>query len=117
MNRLCLLVIAGALAGCAHRGNDTAAMSLAGDTVVVDNPGPVTVAGVTPAAALGAINTQTVVDNPTVKNGGETSSEKPSADANGSISVEGAQPAAVLGAIDPKKLIDNPPKDPPKDPK
>ena len=117
MNRICLLVIAGALAGCAH--NDDMASTSMGltETVVVDNPGQVTVAGVTPAAALGAINTQKVIDNPSVKNGGASSSNQASADANGAISVEGAQPAAVLGAIDPTKLIDNPPKDPPKDPK
>ncbi|MEQ1780170.1 MAG: hypothetical protein ABMA14_02340 [Hyphomonadaceae bacterium] len=113
MNRICLLVIAGILSGCAHSGNDIAATSLAADeTVVVDNPGQVTVAGVTSQAALGAINTQQVIANPTVTNGGETTSEKSSTDANGAISVEGAQPAAVLGAIDPKKLIDKPPKDP-----
>lgn len=115
MNRLCLVVIVGALAGCAHSGDDMAAMQMnAGETVVVDNPGQVTVAGVTPAAALGAVDTAKVTAMPSVKNGGASSSEQPAAEATGSIAVEGAQPAAVLGAIDPKKLIDNPPKDPPK---
>jgi hypothetical protein len=110
MNRFCLFVIAGLMAGCTHTNTDTISTQLTADeTVVVDNPGQVTVAGVTPAAALGAIDTQQVAANPTVPNGGESTAGEPAADADGSISVDGAQPAAVLGAIDPKKLIDEKP--------
>lgn len=110
MNRICLFVFSGVLAGCAHSTADTMTSQFtAGETVVVDNPGRVTVAGVPPAEALGAIDTRRVTTTPAVTNGGETSAEPPPATANGSIAVEGAQPAAVLGAIDPKKLVDEKP--------
>lgn len=105
MNRICLFVIVGALSGCAH-ANDPMTMQLAADEVVVDNPGEVTVAGIPPAAALGAIDTRKVTASPAVPNGGESTSEQPKSDASGAIAVEGAQPAAVLGAIDTTKLID-----------
>lgn len=75
-------------------------------TARVDNPGQVTLGGVAPADALGAVNTTELVANPTVANGGEETTVQPAQASEGAIAVEGAQPAAVLAAIDPQKLVD-----------
>lgn len=75
-------------------------------SAVVDNPGQVTVAGLAPSAALGAVDTAELVANPTIPDGGETSATQPDEANEGAIAVEGAQPAAVLAAIDPQKLVD-----------
>lgn len=109
MNRICLFVIAGVLAGCAHNTDMSPSMSLDGETAVVDNAGAVTVAGIPPAEALGAVDPKKVAETPRVANGGDVTASNTSAATEGNIAVEGAQPSAVLGAIDPKKLIDEKP--------
>ena len=89
------LAAAGSLAACATP-----------DTAVVDNPGEVTVAGLAPSTALGAVDTRQVTANPTIPNGGETTTVQPDPSAEGTIAVQGAQPSAVLSAVDPEKLVD-----------
>lgn len=97
MTRSFLLAIAaaGSLAACATP-----------ETAIVDNAGEVTVAGLAPSEALGAVDTRQVTTNPTIPDGGETSSAQPGETSEGAIAVQGAQPAAVLSAIDPEELVD-----------
>jgi hypothetical protein len=75
------------------------------------NEGAVTVAGLAPSQALGAVDTsklvgaraQAVTSNQpaATEEGGETNSSN-------AIDVEGVAPAAVLAAIDTRKLVSNP---------
>lgn len=78
----------------------------ASDTAIVDNPGQVTVAGLAPAQALGAVDTAQVAAQPTIADGGDLTTPGPTQNAEGTIAVEGAQASAVLSAIDPTKLVD-----------
>jgi hypothetical protein len=95
MRIIAFALAAGSLVACASP-----------DTAMVDNPGQVTVAGLAPSEALGAVDSQQVSDNPTIPNGGETTTGEPETDPEGAIAVQGAQPSAVLSAIDPEKLVD-----------
>lgn len=114
MKRILLFAFAAGLAACAHNtdmaSNDVATTSLAqttsDETTVVDNPGQVTVAGIPPSEALGAVDSKQVAEKPAIAGGEQTTGEpKPETASNeGTIAVEGAQPAAVLAAIDPKKI-------------
>lgn len=89
------LAAAGSLAACATD-----------ETSIVNNPGEVTVAGLAPSEALGAVDTKQVTTSPTIADGGETTTAQPDANDEGTIAVQGAQPSAVLSAVDPKKLVD-----------
>ncbi len=73
---------------------------------VMSNRGQLTVAGLSPSEALGAIDTAKVVENPTVENGGETSSAPTAPAASPGVSIEGVDPAAALAAVDTEKLVD-----------
>ena len=74
---------------------------------VMSNRGQLTVAGIAPSEALGAIDTQKVVENPTVQNGGEVSNAAPATPAaSPGISIEGVDPAAALAAVETSKLVD-----------
>lgn len=74
---------------------------------VMSNRGQLTVAGLAPSEALGAIDTQKVVEHPTVRNGGEVSSgESTTQPAQPGVSIEGVDPAAALAAVDTEKLVD-----------
>ena len=97
MTRSILIAIAaaGSLAACATS-----------ETAIVDNAGEVTVAGLAPSEALGSVDTRQVTANPTIPNGGDTTTAQPSPDDEGTIAVQGAQPSAVLSAVDPEKLVD-----------
>ena len=94
-NFLIALAAAGSLAACATS-----------ETAIVDNAGEVTVAGLAPSEALGSVDTQKVTTNPTIPNGGETTTAQPNSNDEGTIAVQGAQASAVLSAVDPKKLVD-----------
>lgn len=94
MTRIFIFALAAAgLAACAS------------DTGIVDNPGQVTVAGLAPSEALGAVDPEQVAANPTIQDGGNVTATQPT-NADGTIAVEGAQASAVLSAIDPEKLVD-----------
>lgn len=73
---------------------------------VLSNRGQLTVAGLAPSEALGAIDTQKIVENPTVQNGGEVSSAPTTPPASPGVSIEGVDPAAALAAVDTEKLVD-----------
>ena len=74
---------------------------------VMSNRGQLTVAGLAPSEALGAIDTQKIVENPTVKNGGEIANGAPATPAaQPGVSIEGVDPAAALAAVDTTKLVD-----------
>ena len=92
---LIALAAAGSLAACATD-----------ETNIVNNPGEVTVAGLAPSEALGAVDTRRVTTNPTIPDGGDTTTTQPNANNEGTIAVQGAQPSAVLSAVDPEKLVD-----------
>lgn len=100
--RICAFALAaGSIAGlgaCA-----TAPMEQA---EVMSNRGQLTVAGLAPSEALGAIDTQKVVEESTVKNGGEASSAPSTPAAQPGVSIEGVDPAAALAAVDTTKLVD-----------
>ena len=99
-----LLACAGlaALAACASQQSEPAP----------HNPGEITLGGVTPAQALGAVDTSKLVG---AQAGAGTGNVAEPANAgaaqtaqsdDASIRVEGVSPAAVLGAIDTTKLVD-----------
>ena len=92
---LIALAAAGSLAACAT-----------GESDIVNNPGELTVAGIAPSEALSSVDTRKVAANPTIQDGGETTTEQPNPDDEGTIAVQGAQPSAVLSAVDPEKLVD-----------
>jgi hypothetical protein len=94
-NFLFAFAAAGLLAACATD-----------ETSIVNNPGEVTVAGLAPSEALGAVDTKQVTTNPTIQDGGETTTAQPNSNNEGTIAVQGAQPSAVLSAVDPEKLVD-----------
>ena len=74
---------------------------------VMSNRGQLTVAGIAPSAALGAIDTQKVVEHPTIKNGGDVTATAPATPpASPGVSIEGVDPAAALAAVDTKKLVE-----------
>lgn len=77
---------------------------------VMSNRGQLTVAGIAPSEALGAIDTRKIVENPTIENGGDVTASPPATPAaSPGVSVEGVEPAAVLAAIDTSKLVDKKP--------
>jgi hypothetical protein len=92
---LIAFVAAGSLAACATSETD-----------IVNNPGEVTVGGIAPSKALSSVNSQQVAANPTIQDGGETTTSQPNPNDEGTIAVQGAQPSAVLSAVDPQKLVD-----------
>ena len=69
--------------------------------------GQVSVHGIASSRVLGAVDTQTLVDNPTIANGGDVSGSTAASNSATSpgVAVEGAQASAVLAAIDPTKLV------------
>ncbi|MBI1361470.1 MAG: hypothetical protein GC155_14425 [Alphaproteobacteria bacterium] len=70
--------------------------------------GNLTVEGVKPAEALGAIDTDKLVADPqNAPAPGEASST--SISGQGNLAVEGVSPSRALGAIDTKELVDEPP--------
>jgi hypothetical protein len=74
---------------------------------VMSNRGQLTVAGIAPSEALGAIDPQKIVEHPTVENGaGATNSEPATPAASPGVSIEGVDPAAALAAVDTTKLVD-----------
>ena len=73
---------------------------------VLSNRGQLTVSGLAPSQALGAIDTQKVVENPTIQNGGEVNAAPTTEPASPGVSIEGVDPAAVLAAVDTSKLVD-----------
>ena len=96
--RICAFALTAGLSACA-----TAPMEQA---EVMSNRGQLTVAGLAPSRALGAIDTQKIVEHPTVKNGGEVSNHPPATPAaQPGISIEGVDPAAALAAVDTTKLV------------
>lgn len=106
MKSIFAFALAAGLAACASNTDGTPAMGFAsGETVVVDNPGQVTVGGVTPARALGAVDSTQVAEHPAIRNGGDAPAPGSDASTEGAIKVEGAQASAVLSAIDPEKVV------------
>lgn len=89
------LLATGSLAACATS-----------DTAVVDNLGEVTVSGIAPSEALGAVDAKQIATKPTIANGGEATTAQPNTDDEGTIAVQGAQASAVLSAVDTEKLVD-----------
>lgn len=73
---------------------------------VRSNRGQLTVAGLAPSEALGAIDTQKIVEHPTVENGGDVTTAPTMPPASPGVSIEGVDPAAVLAAVDTEKLVD-----------
>lgn len=89
------LLAAGSLSACAST-----------DTVTVDNLGEVTVSGIAPSEALGAVDAKQIATSPTIGNGGEATTAQPNTNDEGTIAVQGAQASAVLSAVDTEKLVD-----------
>lgn len=106
MKRAFLFAVSAALAACAH-SPDMPATGLAdsSQTIVVDNPGQITVAGLAPSHVLGAVDSARVAEHPTIANGSAQTAVAADTNSEGAIKVGGAQPAAVLAAIDPAKLV------------
>ena len=91
--------LASGLAACASTPTEPAE--------VMSNRGQLTVAGLAPSQALGAIDTQQIVENPTIENGGEVTTTAPATPpASPGVSIEGVDPAAALAAVDTKKLVE-----------
>ena len=80
------------------------------EATAMSNKGMVTVAGLSPAQALGAIDTSKLVKGAAVGNDGETASSTTNRtdlpEGQNAIAVEGVKPSDVLAAIDTKKLVD-----------
>lgn len=97
--RICTFALVATLGACATAPAEQAE--------IMSNKGQLTVAGIAPSEALGAIDTAKVAENPTVRNGGEvTNSDRSAAPASQGVSIEGVDPAAVLAAVDTSKLVD-----------
>jgi hypothetical protein len=92
----CLVISMVMLAGCAT-GPEA-------EVATMSNKGMVTVAGLAPAQALGAIDTTKLVKGAPVG----TTSANDTALPNGqnAIAIEGVKPSDVLAAIDTTKLVD-----------
>jgi hypothetical protein len=129
MTRLALFATVAAIAAlgaCAHNNKSLTAQMVeptvaeavdsqgaeevaAAEPSVESNRGQLTVAGIDPAQALGAIDTQKIVENPTIENGGQVASGTPTPTAQGvaieGVAIEGVDPAAVLAAVDTTKLV------------
>jgi hypothetical protein len=81
------------------------------EPMTMSNKGMVTVAGLSPAQALAAIDTTKLVKGAPVATNDSTASDASAARAdlpNGqnAISIEGVKPSDVLAAIDTSKLVD-----------
>jgi len=97
--RICAFALAAGLGACATTPTEQAE--------VMSNRGQLTVAGIPPSEALGAIDPQKIVENPTVQNGGDATASTPATPAaSPGVSIEGVDPAAALAAVDTKKLVD-----------
>jgi hypothetical protein len=76
----------------------------------MSNKGILTVAGLSPAQALGAIDTSKLVKGAAVGNDGEaasgTTNRTDLPEGQNGIAVEGVKPSDVLAAIDTSKLVD-----------
>lgn len=74
------------------------------------NKGMVTVAGLAPSQALGAVDTSRLVGAQAqrVTSNQPATTTEPTTTTGATIDVEGVAPAAVLAAIDTTKLVDNP---------
>lgn len=97
----CLVLPVIILAGCA--GSPEAQGS------VMSNKGMVTVAGLAPAQALGAVDTTKLVQGAPV---GTETADANLAEGQNAIAVEGVKPSDVLAAIDTTKLVDGEKKKP-----
>lgn len=99
-------ICAFALAAGAVAGLGACASTPIEQAEVISNRGQLTVAGLAPSEALGAIDTQKVVEHPTVENGGDASAAPTTPPASPGVSIEGVDPAAALAAVDTEKLVD-----------
>jgi hypothetical protein len=103
----CVVISLVMLAGCAT-GPEVEATTMS-------NKGMVTVAGVSPAQVLAAIDTSKLVKGAPEGTNSSTASDASTSRAelpNGqnAISIEGVKPSDVLAAIDTSKLVDGPKK-------
>ena len=99
----CLVISLVLLAGCASGPEP--------QQTAMSNKGMVTVAGVSPAQVLAAIDTSKLVKGAPQGTNSSTASDASTARAdlpNGqnAISIEGVKPSDVLAAIDTSKLVD-----------
>lgn len=101
--RICAFALVAGLAG----GLGACASTPTEQAEVMSNRGQLTVAGIAPSEALGAIDTEKVVANPTIENGGDVTTTAPATPpASPGVSIEGVDPAAALAAVDTEKLVD-----------
>ena len=94
----CLVLPVIALAACAS--------SPEVETATMSNKGMVTVAGVSPAQALGAVDTSKLVAGAPVATASSNPETLP--EGQNAIAIEGVKPSDVLAAIDTSKLVDKP---------
>lgn len=98
-----------AMAACANTPEPVQA------SLAPQNRGMVTIAGVSAAQALGAVDTSKLVGSASQQvtanqlSAVPPTATPPAASGGNAIAVEGVSPAAVLGAIDPTKLVSDPP--------
>ncbi len=101
--RICAFALAAGLA----TGLGACASTPTQQAEVMSNRGQLTVAGLAPSEALGAIDTQKVVETPPIQNGGDVTTTSPATPpAQPGITIEGVDPAAALAAVDTEKLVD-----------
>lgn len=105
--KICAIALVAAVSACVSSEGVTPDASPAFASAPGATEGQVSIHGIASSRVLGAVDTQTLVDNPTIANGGEVagSTSPASSTASPGIGVEGAQASAVLAAIDPTKLV------------